>query len=253
MRAVPGHLRHSHRPLPTREIRTRSLGTEGAETPAGGPGRTPTVWMQEETDLLLTFNRRFRGDRRINIKVLEFLSGKTRKQINDKRVHLGLTNRTAPMVDDNDVEPPPIPTNPPDLTGESPLTDDSVPLTTTMDIPGQAPPEDDGLDGELRTTLTSRGRNVGCFQAIHERLARLATEGSGQEFDDILADFVAALLGDQAEHAPGPNTRSRRRRHCHNHSNRSRFNYARCQDMYRKCPRKLVDMAIAGSNTSPPG
>jgi len=98
------HERHAHP-----ELRNRRR-QEAAETPAGRPGRTLTMWTQEETDLLLTLDRRFQEDWRI--KILEFLPRKTRKQISDKHVHLGLTNRTAPMTNDNDLEPSPTPTDP---------------------------------------------------------------------------------------------------------------------------------------------
>jgi len=45
------------------------------------------------------------------MKILEFLPGKTRKQISDKRMYLGLTNRSALTADDNNLELLLIPTD----------------------------------------------------------------------------------------------------------------------------------------------
>jgi len=115
-----------------RQAHTRNSGTGAAKAKKwprpGGPGRTPTVWTQEETDLLLILDRPFQGDRRINMKILEFLPGKTRKQISDKHVHLGLTNKSVPTANDNHLEPP---TNAllPDPTGGSLAMDAYVTLT----------------------------------------------------------------------------------------------------------------------------
>jgi hypothetical protein len=76
---------------------------EAAEAPAAGPERTSIIWTPEETALLIELNERFKGNRHININNLEFLPGKTRKQISDKRIHLGLVG-TWQLKHDVDIE-----------------------------------------------------------------------------------------------------------------------------------------------------
>jgi hypothetical protein len=78
------HERHAH---PKRRNQKRR---EAAEVPAAGPGRTSIIWTPEETVLLIELNERFKGNRHINMNILEFLPRKTRKQISDKRVYLEL-------------------------------------------------------------------------------------------------------------------------------------------------------------------
>jgi len=88
---------------------------------------------------------------------------------------------------------------------------------------------------------------VGYFKIIDNRLVRLAAGGSGQELDDILADLVATLL--ESRTRPGNNYRVAQKAAPPNDNNGNQFNYARYQEIYRKCPCKLVDMAIAGTTT----
>jgi len=71
----------------------------------------------------------------------------------------------------------------------------------------------------------------------------------GETIDTILRDFVSMLLADEDTRVPRPARKAANKR---NHNAVNRFRYARCQEAYCKCPCKLVDMAIAGTNTFPP-
>jgi len=179
----------------------------------------------------------FEGDCHINIKILEFLPGKTRKQINDKHVHLQLTIKSAPPADGSD-DPEAMPT-PNDVDTFDP---------TLRRFGASSSEHRDHFPGATRGArvgwgaITTKGRSVRCFVTLNERLARLATENSEQVVNDILDDLVSVLLGDEAEHALKPNIKSGRKRNHNNHNNRSRFKYTRCHEVYCKRPRKL-DMA----------
>jgi hypothetical protein len=77
----------------TRNLVTKNVGRQPKRLRVG----TPTVCTPENMAFLVELNERFKDNRHINIKILEFLP---RKQISDKCVHLGSvkTRQLAPEV-----------------------------------------------------------------------------------------------------------------------------------------------------------
>lgn len=90
------HERHEHP-----KIRNLRRQVE-AEKPHGIPGRREHVWNQEETNLLILLDKKFREARFPNKEIKAYFPNKTLKQISDKR--RCLNNKIAPDLDK--IDPP---------------------------------------------------------------------------------------------------------------------------------------------------
>lgn len=76
-----------------------------------------------------------------------------------------------------------------------------------------------------------------------------------EKIDNFIRDRLtpALLLGANQQDSRGDSTKKKRennRKVKNNHTTRSQFGYARCQELYNKCPKKLADIAISGNTES---
>jgi hypothetical protein len=102
---------------------------------------------------------------------------------------------------------------------------------------------------DLQGALAANCHNISSFAGLVHKLAELINCVRLENIDTDLYEFVSMLKGDKDTRPARPDSRHTKR--C-NHNALRRFRYAKCQEAYHKCPRKLVDMAIAGSNVFPP-
>jgi len=234
------HERHAHPELRNQKRR------EAAEAPTRGPGRTPTVWTPEESALLIELNERFQGNYNINMKILEFLPGKTRKQISDKRAHLGLARTGARGVAIETHSGSQVATM-----SDVVVSEETNTLVQRQDDESASQEHillDEWNEG-LRRALAANCHNIGSFAGLEHKLAELTNNVRVENIDIVLCDFVSILKVDEDTRPPRPPSRHTKRR---NHNALCRFRYAKCQEAYHKYPCKLVDMAIAGSKVFPP-
>jgi len=103
----------------------------------------------------------------------------------------------------------------------------------------------DELSEDLRRPLAANCHITGSFAGLEHKLADLTNSVRVENIDTVLCEFVSMLKGDEDTRPPRPANRHAKRR---NHNALRRFRYAKCQEAYHKCPRKLVDMAIVEGN-----
>jgi len=180
------------------------------------------------------------------MKILEFLPGKTRRQISDKRAHMGLArtdSRRVALETDTGSQVAPM--------SDVVVSEDTYTLIQQPDD-ASASLENALLDKRsegLQRALAANCHNIGSFAGLEHKLAELTNSVRVENINTVLCEFVSMLKGDEDTRPPRPANRHAKRR---NHNALRRIRYAKCQEAYHKCPRKLVDMAIVGSNVFPP-
>jgi len=229
----------------TKGTHTRNLGNKQVEKqPKRGPGRTPTVWTTEELALLIESNDRFQGNRIINMKILEFLLGKTRRKISDKRAHMELARtgaRRVALETDTSSQVAPV--------SDVIVSEDTYTLVQHPDDVSASQENAllDELSEDLQRGFTVRCNchNISSFAGLEHMLAQLTNSVRVENINTVICEFVSMLKGDEDTRSPRTANRHAKRR---NHNALRRFRYAKCQEAYHKCPCKLVDMTIVGSN-----
>lgn len=103
----------------------------------------------------------------------------------------------------------------------------------------------------LLREASGRTPEMGKFGECFAKLAGLLQreEIQEQDIDGILVDFEKALTvssDEGGERGAARVTKCKKGRSAPNHNKRNAFCYTRHQNMYDKCPRRLVDMAIDG-------
>lgn len=253
------HERHKHPDL--RNTKRR----EAAERPPKKQGRALSVWTREETDLLVNLCEQYKDERHINIKIGEHLPNKTRKQISDKRCQLGKTNIERPqeLEVQGDEESEEYQALPQQISQEMGI--EIIDISDDEDTTPSARKEAHDLNTPWRVALIKNIRTriaqAGKFQEIDEALSNMADKDNitTEAIDEAIKKFVQLLLpedkgemNDAKDNRKNPGSKSKQgktRNHGKNkkanHNARSRFNYAKCQELYNKCPRKLIDMAMS--------
>lgn len=234
------HERHRHP-----DVRNRKR-KEDAEKHTGRPGRTPSVWTEEEVAQLKVLNERFKNERHINVRIQEFLPNKTNKQISDKRILLN-KERNASTIGGEGTPGPQLETR----TG-------GTPARTSQEIPELILSSDDEVEIDERPKngwktalinfIEKDSGDLGAFRDVEQKLKLLVRcEMPGQEIDEAVETFVAMLVDEKGQpggHKRANNSNRGSSNKKANHNRLSKFQYARCQELYKKCPRKLVDMAL---------
>ncbi|CAK9816254.1 Retrovirus-related Pol polyprotein from type-2 retrotransposable element R2DM [Anthophora plagiata] len=238
-RGVSMHERHRHPEL--RNIRRIEAGKTRNRN---RPGNRASAWSQEEVGLLIELNERFKHLRQPNVAIRDFLPGKTLKQISDKRRLLPVREQEAPV----DVVP----------STDSSSEEYHSAGESIEEIPRRDPNENDWKES-LRVAIQSgQLEDENEFKSVEQKIHELAEkenfENFGIEINALLEDFTDVLLGGAQESSKNMRRKEsgRKRRNYgrkQNHRTRKKgYEYARYQELYKNCPKKLLDLAILGKN-----
>ncbi|CAK9834605.1 Retrovirus-related Pol polyprotein from type-2 retrotransposable element R2DM [Anthophora retusa] len=240
-RGVSMHERHRHPEL--RNIRRIEASTSRNRN---RPGNRASAWSQEEVGLLQELNERFKHLKQPNVAIREFLPGKTLKQISDKRRLLPVREQEAPV----------------ELVSSTDSSSEeyhSAGEIEIEEIPRGGPMEHDWKEPLREAIRIGQLDETNEFIEIERRIKELAeddeVEEKSNEICALINEYVEVLKGG-TEGSPNPrknkkqtkqNSDDRRR----NRRTRSKgYEYARYQELYKNCPRKLLDLAILNKSIS---
>ncbi|XP_076765186.1 uncharacterized protein LOC143432381 [Xylocopa sonorina] len=224
-------------------------------------GRKAYEWTQDEVNLLIERRRRFQNKRQINKEIQKFLSSTSCKQISDKRRRLR-ANSTAQVecssseseeeiyLSANEDEPQEminISTTVSDNEWNSFILD----YIKTIELPEGSKFERANI--ELDAILTELNANEVINVNIKEKIE--------QFIDKTLKPVLIVVDTSSGNKNKSKNNRANKQKrnrmntrqssdpHSINHASRKRFAYARCQELFKKCPKRLADYAIKGDSS----
>ena len=241
-RGLSTHERHRHPTLRNEKRR----GAGGAGPAAAKKGRKATVWSEEETALLRELDRLHGGSTRVNVRIREHLLGKTLKQISDKRRQLKPREKEDECTTSEESGA--------EAVGHSL---EEAPTRPDSDDSSQVPPLSRAWQEIMKEAISAPGPEIVEWASIVRNIEMLAIdeEASNEQLEGVVGDVLSVLLGNE------PATRPRENRGRTGQQNagsegarfsrrtrRRRFRCNRYQELYKKCPRKLADIAIMGSN-----
>ncbi|XP_076765204.1 uncharacterized protein LOC143432401 [Xylocopa sonorina] len=224
-------------------------------------GRKAYEWTQDEVNLLIERRRRFQNKRQINKEIQKFLSSTSCKQISDKRRRLR-ANSTAQVecssseseeeiyLSANEDEPQEminISTTVSDNEWNSFILD----YIKTIELPEGSKFERANI--ELDAILTELNANEVINVNIKEKIEQFIDK----TLKPVLID-VDTSSGNKNKSKNNRANKQKRNRmntrqssdpHSTNHASRKRFAYARCQELFKKCPKRLADYAIKGDSS----
>ncbi|CAK9834503.1 Retrovirus-related Pol polyprotein from type-2 retrotransposable element R2DM [Anthophora retusa] len=234
-RGVSMHERHRHPEI--RNIkRIEALTAQNRNR----PGNRASAWSKEEVGLLTELNERFKHLKQPNVAIREFLPGKTLKQISDKRRLLPVREQEAPVEEGS--------------SDESSSEEYHSAGEHTEEIP-RGDQTGDLWQRPLREAITAdQLEDESEFKRIEKDIHELV----GCEDIESKEDEISALVQKFTEQLKEGATKSPRTNKSHarkakatenarkrNPKTRKRgFEYARHQELYRKCPKKLLDLAL---------
>lgn len=212
-----------------------------------GPGRHGLrVWTNPEIELLKILDQRYKGERNINQLLLPYFSGKSAEQYSTKRMAL----REEAESSDGSNE---------SISSEQ---DTEVARAVNMvDHVEQATdtngPEEDWHAPFEKYILNTRANCEGPLAEIGKSIAnswlQLRDNNNVLEksLDKAINELTGAITGISApkdNNAKGRDTSGvvRRRIRQPNHNQRKKTRFARCQELFDKCPKKLAEAAISG-------
>lgn len=241
------HERHKHPRLRNRKR------MELAERINKTPGRKATVWSEEEVDLLKKLDRQFRGARFPNIEIQKFFPNKTADQVRHKRADL-------PKLPD--VSPDRIRENEPSTSDDDTEKNAAVAFGAARPCGTAGKDEDEQrwLEAVL-DAVDSAAEIPAAISDLDKKLTNLWTE----KRDDVLGlrtgieKFISCLLtpflinnsnnnNDEDTARPKQNftKRNSKNKNKNNRNVRRRYGFARSQEIYKHCPKKLADMVFKG-------
>lgn len=231
-RGLSQHERHRHPNL-------RNAKRVEAANPPARPNNRASVWTEAEVQLLIQLNERYKEERYPNVRIREFIPNKTLKQISDKRRLLPARVVEADAVEELD-------------------TSSSSRYSTASEgeVEGPLGEQEDGSWKDLLRVaiMANPPEEDGPMSHIERGIVELANKDrlDPQDTERILEQIVTLLKEGIAENEPPMGRRSgggRKRNTNRTESDRARrckFTYSRYQELYNKCPQKLIDMAFAG-------
>ncbi|CAK9829662.1 Retrovirus-related Pol polyprotein from type-2 retrotransposable element R2DM [Anthophora retusa] len=240
-RGVSMHERHRHPELRN----TRRVESQGSQS-RNRPGNRASAWSQEEVGLLIQLNERFKHLKQPNVAIREFLPGKTLKQISDKRRLLPVQEQEAPAEVDSQSE---------SSSEEYHSADDAVIVEEIL----RRDRESESWKAPLREAiLSSQLEDESLLREIEKEIQELAGKEDieEREINQIVQTFTHILFeSDQNCPARGNNSKSRTNKNRNGkrqnkRTKRKAYEYSRYQELYRKCPKKLLDLAISGKSVS---
>lgn len=267
------HERHAHPNL--RNAKRR----EEAERPHGVPGRRDYVWTSEETELLMKLNDRFKNSRFPNKEIQRYIPHKTLKQISDKRRCLSVepseedrssqenqpelvvaveVNNTAVDVSDRENR---------DMETQEAWKVAMQAFIESIRVPAESKLVN--LENSLREIWRENTGNLDRFSElidafIAEQLVPVLTSTNVKSKTKTNKKTDSNKKDDKYNSNKKGINKSKNKRNNNNgkdnngnknqdintrnksknHTQRKRFGYARCQDLFNKCPKKLAELAI---------
>ena len=238
-RGLSMHELHRH---PAIRNLKRTQGTSRGNT---RPTNRASVWSKEETDLLIKLNERYKHLKQPNVALKEYFPDKTLKQISDKR-------RLLPVQEPEDVATT-------DETGPPPSdsSEESIYESATEDEGGgdmqQTAPNDSWKEPFIQSIRTNHLEEEDSLRKVEEAIERMAmNEGvTEQEVGTLLEQFVDSLTQSPTTERKGSRRKSQKTtKRKTTHNNRKKFLYAKHQELYKKSPRRLLELALSGESSS---
>ncbi|KAG7189392.1 hypothetical protein KM043_018865, partial [Ampulex compressa] len=279
-RGLSIHEMHKH------PIIRNSKRQDERERTLGVPGRRAHLWTEEETEKLVALNELHKKERYPNVKIKQHFPDKTLKQISDKRKTLRDAERRNKLkrtvaTDSVASASGQVNTNI-NTAGESGqrsinintaggsesaiLEDASLhPTATNNNNLSVEINEISEWTEEIKAfALSIKHYGSNNLQVLDKELndiiENINTEPDAliHKIDKIIEEGITRELLDKNEESGEDNSKAReilnekasrngkRRKRNANHITRARFSYARCQDLFKNCPKKLADIAISG-------
>lgn len=250
------HERHMH--PKTRNVKRR----EQAEKPHAPLGRKAYVWNQEETDRLIALNERYKSARFPNKEIQKYFPDKTMKQISDKRRGLleAQINRADHMEgDEQEGEAASTPSQQAEnvMSQTHRLQEEEgvwrnkiVEHVESIEIH----PDSDlfNVGVKLRDDIRDMTKSkIDLFNAIDKLIEEDLTHvllNRSHDSDKSKRREARKRNGGRRDGSHQEEQRKRNNK-SKNHNQRKKIGYARCQELYRKCPKKLAEMAISGDRS----
>ncbi|XP_076303045.1 uncharacterized protein LOC143221497 [Lasioglossum baleicum] len=160
-------------------------------------GNRSTIWTDEELELLIQLNERFKNERFPNVKIREFIPNNILKQISDKRRILPTMGKADDTEEDD--------------SNTASSVDKSVSGISSIEAPPE-PPGDDDWKGELRQDiLTGRLDESNKFFHLEKLIMESAAkdDAGSEEIDRILELAIRKVTEGTVEAGGGNKNRSR--------------------------------------------
>lgn len=237
------HERHRHPALRNKRRR------EQAERPKKTPGRKITVWTPEEVARLAELDAKFKEARFPNVEIQKYLPGKTTDQIRSRRKYLAKPANQACQLERIE---------------EESAASQIIPQS---DIQNEDEVEtiDGGEDswlGKMEEAIEAEVQIPNELKELHNQL--MSIWGNRNNLDALCVDvdkFITEVLLPHLlqEHNTAKTRREKRRQSTRNgrkkgRNARRKYEFARAQELYKYCPKKLADMVLKDdlSMTNPP-
>ena len=238
-RGLSMHERHRH---PAIRNQKRAQSTSRGNT---RPVSRASVWSKDETDLLIKLNQRYKHLKQPNVALREYFPDKTLKQISDKRRLLPVQEEEVATTQSEARSP------------SSESSEESIYESATEDEGGgeirETAQQEDRWQEPFLQYITSNHLDEGDFlRGVEKEIESLATARNikQEEVEVLLQKFVDSLK-EGTQHEEGNRLRQKgatKKGKRTTHNKRKKFLYAKHQELYRKCPRKLLDLAIMGES-----
>ncbi|CAK9799114.1 Retrovirus-related Pol polyprotein from type-2 retrotransposable element R2DM [Anthophora plagiata] len=235
-RGVSMHERHRHPELRN----AKRIEAEWTRS-RNRPGNRASAWSQEEVGLLIELNERFKHLKQPNVAIREFLPGKTLKQISDKGRLLPVREQEAPAELGSRTD---------SSSDEYHSADEEI-----EEIPRRDQPQT--WKDPLRVAIQSgQLEDQNEFRSLEIKVCELAEkddlEERSHEISVLLKEFVGILKGgpqdgscNRKRKQKRANRESSNKKHSRN-TRKKGYEFARYQELYKVCPKKLLDLALMG-------
>ncbi|XP_078051849.1 uncharacterized protein LOC144477995, partial [Augochlora pura] len=197
------------------------------------PVNRASVWSKEETETLVRLNEIYKNEKQPNAKIHQILTTKTAKQISDKRRLL-----FAPVREE--IEEPVVPESPPSSSRTR-----EVENRESFPEPLETSEWKEEFRAAIQSCLLEEDNDLKYIENRIRELAIREIQPDPLEIEQTLEYITDMIKIDGAK----KNNQKNKNKRANKESDRARFGkyrYARFQELYKKCPRKLIDMAVAG-------
>lgn len=209
------------------------------------PVTRASVWSKEETDLLKILNERYKHLKQPNVALKEYFPDKTLKQISDKR-------RLLPAQEPQDVANNEKESDSRQSPSDS--SEESIYESATEEEEGEyhlQAAQTSWKEPLKQIIITNHLEEGNPLRDVEKEIKCMAEEESitEEKTNILLQKFIDTLLegvpGSQSKKEPKQKNNKR-----NTHNKRKRFQYAKHQELYKKSPRKLLDLALIKTKAS---
>jgi hypothetical protein len=227
-RGLSTHEKHEHPAL-------RNTKRRGTDPPS-------RIWKVEEICLLRELNERFKGYRYPNVEISKFLTTKSIDQIKYQRRKLKLAGEgTSSQEADQETEGGCDLVDPGNAHWIEPVISEDNESTTAWKL-------------SLKEAILTPTDVPPVSRKVYERLEEIfnLNQGNVEAFRNEINKFIDRHLygvikrinniADEKDNKIQNKSQNTSRRN--NRNSRKRFSYARCQDVFKECPKRLADVVI---------